>query len=340
MPPSEHVESEPERRVGVVVIGRNEGERLARCLDSVIPQAARVVYVDSGSTDGSVELAGARGVDVVSLDSDVPFTAARARNTGFDQLARLVPDLPYVMFVDGDCEVRAGWLETAASTLDARPDRAVVFGRLRERFPDASIYNRLCDMEWDVPAGLCTACGGISVMRCDSFQTAGWFNATMIAGEEPELCVRLRRAGGKIEKLAAEMALHDAAMTRFSQWWKRSVRAGHAYAEGMALHGWSPERHCVHESRSIWFWGFLIPAMAIPPAWPTHGLSFLLLLGYPILLAKIALGRRRTHGEPWRWCLLYGAACVISKPAMLAGQLRYLLRRILGRRPRIIEHRS
>ncbi len=340
MAASEKDRNQSARRVGVVVIGRNEGERLKRCLESVISEAARVVYVDSGSTDGSVEFARSRGVEVVELDTTTPFTAARARNAGFERLSALAADLPYVMFVDGDCEVQDGWLATASATLDAHPDRAVVFGRLRERFPEASLYNRLCDMEWNVPAGVCSACGGISVMRCTAFNAAGRFDPSIIAGEEPELSVRLRRVGWTIEKLDVDMAWHDAAMTKFSQWWRRSVRAGHAYAQGMAMHGWSPERHCVRESRSIWFWGFLLPAFVILLAWLTHGYSLLLLLAYPLLLTKIALSRRRTHDEPWRWCLLYGTACVIAKPAMLLGQLRYFSRRVLRQQPKIIEHKS
>ena len=49
----------------------------------------------------------------------------------------------------------------------------------------------------------------------------GGFNPAVIAGEEPELCVRLRQAGWKIHRLDAEMTLHDAAMTSWRQWWKR-----------------------------------------------------------------------------------------------------------------------
>jgi len=326
--------------MGVVVIGRNEGDRLRRCLESVAGRAARVVYVDSGSTDGSAALARNLGAEVVELDMSSPFSAARARNAGFDRLLELDPHAAHVMFVDGDCEVRAGWLEAAASALEAHPDRAVVFGRLREREPDASLYNRLCDMEWDVPPGVCDACGGICVVRSRAFREAGRFNPSIVAGEEPELCVRLRRAGWTIERLDAEMAWHDAAMTRFSQWWKRAVRAGHAFAEGAALHGRSAERHYVRESVSIWLWAFVLPLAAVSAAWFTRGASLGLLAAYPVLWGRIALRRRRDRTEPWSWCLLYAAACLVAKPAMLIGQLRYIVRRLLGRGPQIIEHKG
>ena len=74
--------------LGVVVIGRNEGQRLARCLQSQAERTDSVVYVDSGSTDGSVALAQSLGVQVLALDPRTPFTAARARNEGFAALLR------------------------------------------------------------------------------------------------------------------------------------------------------------------------------------------------------------------------------------------------------------
>ena len=151
-------------RTGVVVIGRNEGERLRRCLES-LRNAGSIVYVDSGSTDGSAELARSVGVEVVDLDMQIPFTAARARNAGFARLRQIAPVVAFVQFVDGDCELIEGWLAAAASFLLQHPDVACVCGRLRERFPQRSVYNRLCDVEWDRDAGETAACGGIAMMR-------------------------------------------------------------------------------------------------------------------------------------------------------------------------------
>ena len=183
-------------KVGIVAIGRNEGERLRACLQSVIPRAALVVYVDSGSTDGSTVMARGSGGEVVELDMRIPFTAARARNEGFKRLRQLAPDLPYVHFVDGDCEVVGVWIETAAAFLDAHHDVAVVCGRRRERYPTQSIYNHLCNIEWDTPVGETSACGGDALMRVEAFEQVGGYRGDLIAGEEPELCVRLRAVRG------------------------------------------------------------------------------------------------------------------------------------------------
>src|SRR5258706_13233142 len=173
--------------IGIVVIGRNEGERLVRCLDSVARSGAPFVYVDSGSTDDSLDVAYQRGARLLALDSSCRFTAARARNAGYRRLHRLHPGFEFVQFVDGDCDLASGWLERAAQYLRSHPQVAAVSGRLRERDPGASIYKRLCAIEWDVPVGESSACGGIVMMRAEAFDEGGGFNPDLIAGEQPEL---------------------------------------------------------------------------------------------------------------------------------------------------------
>jgi GT2 family glycosyltransferase len=325
--------------VGIVIIGRNEGDRLRRCLASVISHSAKVIYVDSGSTDGSVPTARAMGVEAVELATDVPFTAARARNAGFQRLAALDTQAEFVQFVDGDCEIAPDWMEKAADALRAQPGLGVVFGRRRERFPNASVYNRLCDMEWDTPIGQATECGGDAMFRAAAFREVGGYKPDLIAGEEPELCVRLRNAGWKIERLDAEMTLHDAAMTRFSQWWKRNVRNGHAFAQGAALHGKTPARHWVKQARSNWLWGAILPLIAVSLAWPTRGISLVLFALYLVLYTRVrqsALHRGRVGHD----ASLYSAFCVIGKFPHAQGQLRYLLNALMGRRNTLIEYKA
>jgi GT2 family glycosyltransferase len=326
--------------IGVVVIGRNEGKRLKECLLSVIGESKTVVYVDSGSTDGSVELGLGLGVNVVELDLSIPFTAARARNAGFEYLLQMEHEVEFVQFVDGDCLVVKGWFEKATNILNAKPDVVVVCGRRREEFPANSIYNRLCNIEWNTPVGEAKACGGDAMMRVSALKQVGGFNPTLIAGEEPELCVRLRQAGGKIMRIDAEMTLHDAQIMHFKQWWKRSIRNGHAYAEGAWLHGQPPEKHWVRESRRIWNWALILPLLAIASAWVTKGISIIgLLLAYSLLFSRV-YKYVKTLETTTKDALLYSLFCVLDKFPGLIGQIQFHLSRLLGKKRTIVEYKS
>lgn len=325
--------------LGVVIIGRNEGDRLRRCLESIRRSCHALVYVDSGSTDGSTTLARALGVTTVDLDMSSPFTAARARNEGLVRLLQAYPQTCHVQFVDGDCEIVSGWLECAEHELDSHPHLAAVCGRLRERFPDKSLYNRLCDMEWDSSPGVVGECGGIVMMRVAALSQVGGFRAHLIAGEEPELCARLRAAGWTIVRIPDEMAWHDAAMTRFGQWWRRSVRAGYAFAEVSRLHRNGPIRLWVRQWRSNWFWGLALPFAACILAFPTYGLSLFLLIGYPVLAARV-YARQRAKGAAYTDALAYATFCILGKFAHAIGQMRYLRGRILARPSAIIEYKT
>jgi GT2 family glycosyltransferase len=317
-----------------VVIGRNEGERLARCLSSVQGDADAVVYVDSGSTDDSLARARAAGARIVELDMSRPFTAARARNAGAAELAEIAPAVEHVHFIDGDCEILPGWIDAARAFLRDHPEVAVVSGRLRERFPEATVYNRLCDREWSAPAGEARSCGGIALMRRDAFAAAGGFRPDLIAGEEPELCVRLRRDGWRVWRIDADMALHDAAMTRFGQWWTRARRAGHAFAEGAALHGAPPERHGVAGATRALAWGAALPLatlllLAVTP-W-----AALLLLAYPLQVLRLAVREGPRRRASWEHALF----TTLGKFAEAQGALGYWRGRLLGRKGALIEYK-
>ena len=329
-------------RIGVVTIGRNEGERLVCCLKSLIvqlPESVPIVYVDSGSTDGSVAAAKSLSVHVIDLDISIPFTMARGRNAGFKYLAEHFKEVEYVQFIDGDCELIQGWIDQALRSLDSDEKLAVVCGRRRERFPDTSVYNRLADMEWNTPVGKAKACGGDALMRVSAIQEVNGYNEALIGGEEPEMCVRLGKRGWKIWRIDADMTLHDAAMMKFSQWWKRSLRNGWAFEEVAALHGAPPERFWVRESRSGWMWGLLLPSIALGFAWSTSGLSLLLLVGYPILIWRV-YRYRQSYGDLPSNARLYAFFCVLSKLPQAIGQLKYWLTRWRGKQATLIEYKT
>jgi glycosyltransferase involved in cell wall biosynthesis len=329
-----------DHRVGAVVIGRNEGERLRRCLASVRRVIDDIVYVDSGSSDGSVDLARSMGAVVVALDPTTPFTAARARNAGVAELRRVAPGVTLMQFIDGDCELDPQWIARATDAIEMWDRTAVVCGRRRERHRGATVYNRLCDIEWNTPVGEANSCGGDSLMRLAPFSEVGGFRSDLIAGEEPELCLRLRERGWKIRRIDVEMTVHDAAMTRALQWWKRAARAGFAYAEGHSLHGRGPSRYRRRELRSIVLWGLVLPVSAIAAAWFTFGISLVMLAGaYALLWLKIYGSQLKRCGTSFD-ANLYAASCVVGKFANLAGVLSFHWHRRRGTRRAIIEYKG
>lgn len=312
--------------VAAVVIGRNEGARLVACLEALQGQVAQIIYVDSGSTDGSVVAAQAAGAQVIALDMTQPFTAARARNVGS---AAVGEQVEYIQFLDGDCAIRAGWIEAALAFMAEHPQAAVVCGRRRERFVTASVYNRLIDAEWDTPIGEAKACGGDALIRRAALAAVGGYRDDLIAGEEPEMCLRMRILGWQIWRIDAEMTWHDAAITKFSQWWRRSVRAGHAFAEGAVLHGRAPERHWVAETRRALIWGAALPFLIVVLAVFVTPWCLLLALIYPLQVLRLA------RGQSAAWAFY----TTLSKFAEARGVLQYYVGRLRRGPSRIIEYK-
>jgi len=321
--------------VCVVVIGRNEGVRLKRCFESLEPSVSTIVYVDSGSTDGSVAFARGLGVAIVELDMQIPFTAARARNAGFEHAKALQPLAKYVQFVDGDCELEPNWIPTAVNFLETHADVAVVSGCLHERYPDASVYNMLCDIEWSAPAGEAKMCGGIAMMRVDAVQQVNGFNATLICGEEPELCSRMRARGWHIWRLGDDMGWHDANMTRFGQWWVRTVRSGYSDAQAVVIDGAPPERRGVRASRRTWFWAAGVPFVTALLAALWNPIAIWILLLYPMQIVRLALRGQRRVRENW----LHSLFLVLGKFPELQGQIKYMRLRFNGQQSKLIEHK-
>jgi GT2 family glycosyltransferase len=326
--------------VGIVVIGRNEAQRLPACFDSLPGPEAPVIYVDSGSEDASVAVAESRGVRVHRLDPARPFSAARARNEGVEALLARHPEVRYVQFLDGDCTLLPGWLAAAEAALDEDRARGAVLGHLQERRVHASAYNLLCALEWRSRPGDLEdfgQLGGISMMRVAVFRELGGFRPQVIAGEDSELGVRMALAGHRVAKLDHPMATHDAAMTRFSQWWRRAVRAGHAIGQRADLNGRTAVRDCVRERRSTVFWGIALPLAAVLGAMPTRGWSLLLLAAYPVLALRVAR-RRVAQGDRVGEAALYSVFIVIGKFANAVGLIRFAMNK-LSRRYRIIEYK-
>jgi GT2 family glycosyltransferase len=320
--------------LAAVVIGRNEGERLVACLRSISSIVPCVVYVDSGSTDGSSQAAMQLGIKTLQLDPRLPFTAARARNEGFALVRKVRPDIQLIQFVDGDCELADGWLTAAAEFMKEHSDVAVVCGRRRERYTSASIYNKLCDLEWDTPIGQAEACGGDALVRADAFETVGGYCPKLVAGEEPELCLRLSQRGWKIWRIRAEMTRHDAAITRFSQWWVRTVRYGYGITQLLWLHGRASSPLWKRQFARSCFWGVCLPSGVVLTSL-LHPTALLILAIYPLQISRIAISRGGSFRSSW----IYASFVLLAKFAEVQGVLKFCGHALRRRAGKIIEYK-
>ena len=331
-------------RLGIVVIGRNEGERFCACLAS-LPPAIPVVYVDSGSTDSSVENAQRAGVHVVHLSAESGFTAARARNMGWRALLAKFPDLEFIQFIDGDCSLDPNWLGHAMAEITHDDGLAIVFGRCRERYPEKSIYNAQCDREWDVPLGDVRSCGGNAFIRVAALVQVDGYTDLLIAGEEPDMCLRMRKHGWVIRRILPEMTLHDAAIHSFGAWWKRAKRAGHAYAEHVYIHKGNADPDWVRALASMVVWGVLLPGLFVlglglglllHPYW-----AFLTLaVGSVFTLQFFRLTRQgKAKGLTPQTARLEATLLLVGKLAQSTGTHLFLLKNLTKSRTAIMEYK-
>ena len=332
-------------KIGVVTIGRNEGERLIRCLQSILaqlPPEGIVVYVDSGSTDQSCPAARELGVEVVELDMSIPFTASRARNAGFKRLQEKDPTIEYVQFLDGDTELLEGWLIAAIEAFKNNPNTVAVCGWRRELFPEQSIYNRVVDVEGRLAGngkiGPVGSFEGSFLIRTEAFVNVGGYNNQVIAAEDDELSIRLRQTGGIIWRINRNSVTHDANIHSIWQWWQRSKRTGYAYAQVSSLHGAPPERKFIREIRRTWLWGAIIPISAFVLAPITYGLSLMALLRYPVTTLRLFY-KTKQYGFPPKHRLAWGLSCTMAAFPEVVGALKFYRDHLRHKRPEIIEYK-
>ena len=321
-------------KLAVIAIGRNEGERLRRALAAVQDAGCPVIYVDSGSTDNSLDIARSFGSHIVELDMSMPFSAARARNAGAEAALALEPRPEFLQFIDGDCAVVEGWLEKGMAYLQAHPEVFLVTGWRRELNRDASVYNALADVEWHRPAGNITECAGDVMVPSAAFEMVGGFDPTAIAGEDVDFCLRLGKAGGQLVRLPETMTRHDMDMFGFHQWWRRAVRSGHSYAHVQHLHPGHASREI---ARAVVYAG-LVPIVALASIlWWPQGVLLVCLI-YGVNYVRTAQGLVR-NGQKAGEALHHALFLSLSKFPNLIGMAIFHLRRLQKRDMVLIEYK-
>ena len=335
----------PQPAIAVVIIGRNEGERLRVCLSSVLAmnyprELIEVLYVDSSSTDSSVALARSLGVKTIVLEG--PTTAARGRNAGWTQT-----EAPFVLFLDGDTLLNPNFVASAVKHFhDPKYTEplAGVYGNRRETHTADSIYNAIFDLDWNAGTGYSLFFGGDALVRREALAAVGGYNPLLIAGEEPDLCRRMRGLGYRILHVDEPMTLHDLAMFTFTQYWRRSIRTGYAYAEISTKYAKTNDPLWSAESRSntirglFWWWG---PILAIVVSILFHSIApfaFFLAVAFILFARTAAKVMNRTHDL--KLLLAYSLHSHLQQVPILFGQIRFHKQRRRGGNAAIIEYKT
>lgn len=330
--------------VSVVVIGRNEGRRLAACLKSIRAMntdvfATEIIYVDSASTDGSPEVAAALGARVIRVKPERP-SAALGRNAGW-RAARG----QFVLFLDGDTLLHPDFAKQALARF-RNPAVAIVWGHRREIAPRQSLYVRVLDLDWVYPPGESEFCGGDALVRRDVLELVDGFDPSLIAGEEPEMCRRIRARGYRIVHIDAPMTRHDLAVNTFRAYWRRAFRAGHAYAEiasrfrASADPLWQAEarRNLIHGTALLAApLALLGGAVLLDP--PAFAALCLVLSGLGLALLARSARRCAWKSGDALTCWLYAAHSHLQQVPILCGQIAQRLDARRGRQRRLIEYK-
>jgi cellulose synthase/poly-beta-1,6-N-acetylglucosamine synthase-like glycosyltransferase len=316
----------------VVVIGLNSAHTLERCFRSLqraigaLESDVRVLYVDGGSRDESTAIARRFGAEVIQLVTARP-TASKGRNAGWRAATT-----PLVQFVDSDTALAPEWLEQATRAIQADDRIASVFGQLQESNSSGSIYNEVCGCDWYIPPGDWRMCGGNALFRLNALREVDGSDEALAAGEEADLCWRLRQRGWRIVCVDAIMAHHDLGMSSLGAYWKRAVRSGYAYAEiGLRFARTSDPMWLRELIRNLALppVGLLLAAAAALRAGHT-GLFALAVVVVALLAWKFRALRHRVPSARLR--ALYLAHLGFIRLPLFVGALKYLLGRGSERR--------
>ena len=231
------------------------------------------------------------------------------------------------------------------------PDSGNLWSGRRELYPEHSIYNRLCDIEWNTPVGLVKACGGDALMRVAAFEEVQGFNEALIAGEEPELCLRFRNQQWNILRIDCEMTRHDANILTFSAWWKRNIRGGYGALDVVErLKDQVPKSDipfagmtssAITWTRNVSIAALLLMLIGSLLAGIVGAIIGLLASGGIVLLQALRIARGiRPRAASTADALCYGVFTMLAKWAQAWGQHRYRRDRKSNRAAKLIEYKT
>jgi len=196
--------------LSVIIIGRNEVRHIEACLRSVIKgiqttAGTEIIYVDSASTDDTIQIVRKYSASIYQLKPDWPLSAAAGRYIGYLQSRG-----DYLFFIDGDTMLVHDWLPKGIRFLQTHPETGGIAGSMHELFEDNNgkpiSLQRHRYGRHENPRTEKTL-GGIALYRRSVLEQAGPFNPYIAVDEERELGLRIQRAGFNLIRIPDLMAV-------------------------------------------------------------------------------------------------------------------------------------
>jgi glycosyltransferase involved in cell wall biosynthesis len=195
--------------LSVVIITRNEQNNIKSCVESVLSEVVtccaqwEIIISDSDSADCTVQSAMCYPVRIIEVRG-THLSAALGRHVGL-----MHSNYPYVLFLDGDMELRKGFIEKAYSYLEQDRGVAGVVGQRDDIIYDNGHIVGHIENVYDIQEiGECRHFGGAFLARSDVVRKVGSYDIHMFSNEEPELHSRLMMAGYKVLEIPEPMVVH------------------------------------------------------------------------------------------------------------------------------------
>lgn len=195
--------------VSFIVIGKNEAKNLNKCFSSIkfaikenSLENTEIIYVDSNSSDNSIEIAKRYKVEKIILLTSI-MNAAIARNIGASYALGKI-----LVFLDGDMEINRFFLGKAINNgILVHP---LIGGRVLDRLIDED--GQICSDEIHhnkEKSYFKPITGGAFIINTNLWRAIEGMDNRFSCGEDPELGLRLAQKGVLLKCLPFIFVIHN-----------------------------------------------------------------------------------------------------------------------------------
>lgn len=270
--------------ISVIIIAKNEEERVGRCFDSVMKlrkkYSTEIIFVDSASSDKTIDIALKYPIQIYRISKSKYLNPSAGRYVGFPHAKG-----EYVLFIDGDSILIEGFVEKALSILKSSDVAAVAGKRIFRKMGESlRIKEKITGKMREY-----NTIGGTGIYKRKILEAVGTFNPHMGGQEERELCFRIRQNGYKIIKVDIPMEYH---INKNMDIMEATERAGYFIGVGQIIRRYGFKKitwELLYDQKKALFETLIV---TLSPIWILLSIIFqwpVLIVGSLIIIAGIVL---------------------------------------------------